>query len=168
MSQVVHTPSRTSGFTIVELLIVIVVIGILAAITLVAFGGVRDRANNSAVQSDLRNFHSIMAQHKAINGRYPSNLTADMGIRLSRDAHDAVSQSRYARYCYNSSTDNYIFYARAKSGAYFSVSGATGAVGSADVVVGGFDICSKIGLVGANPVTSAYNSQTDIWEPWVN
>ncbi|RYF29318.1 MAG: prepilin-type N-terminal cleavage/methylation domain-containing protein [Chloroflexi bacterium] len=41
------TPSSKSGFTIVELLIVIVVIGILAAITIVAFNGVQKRAQQS-------------------------------------------------------------------------------------------------------------------------
>lgn len=41
------------GFTIVELLIVIVVIAILAAITVVAYNGVRDRANNSKRDSDV-------------------------------------------------------------------------------------------------------------------
>lgn len=44
---------RSKGFTIVELLIVIVVIGILAAITIVAFNGVQTRAQNSKITSDL-------------------------------------------------------------------------------------------------------------------
>ena len=41
------------GFTIVELLIVIVIIGILAAITIVAYNGVTNRAKVTAIQSDL-------------------------------------------------------------------------------------------------------------------
>jgi prepilin-type N-terminal cleavage/methylation domain-containing protein len=49
--------SRTSinqtGFTIVELLIVVVVIAILAAITIVAYNGIQQRARASAVQSDI-------------------------------------------------------------------------------------------------------------------
>lgn len=43
------------GFTIVELLIVIVVIAILAAITIVSYNGITQRAIDSSLQSDLRN-----------------------------------------------------------------------------------------------------------------
>jgi len=42
-----------SGFTIVELLIVIVVIAILAAITVAAYNGIQQRARQSKIQSDL-------------------------------------------------------------------------------------------------------------------
>lgn len=44
---------KQTGFTIVELLIVAVVIAILAAITIVAYSGIRDRAQVSALQSQL-------------------------------------------------------------------------------------------------------------------
>ena len=43
----------TSGFTIVELLIVIVVIGILAAITVVAYNGIQIRARDNIRKSDI-------------------------------------------------------------------------------------------------------------------
>ncbi len=46
--------SRPSGFTIVELLIVIVVIGILATIGLVAYNGVQDRARVAKANSELK------------------------------------------------------------------------------------------------------------------
>jgi len=51
---------KAYGFTIVELLIVIVVIGILSAITIVAFRGVQSRALNSA------RYQEVMAWHKLI------------------------------------------------------------------------------------------------------
>lgn len=64
------------GFTIVELLIVIVVIGVLAAITIVAYNGMRMRANASLVQSELINTAKIMETDKAVNARYAATPTA--------------------------------------------------------------------------------------------
>lgn len=63
-----------SGFTIVELLIVIVVIGILAAITIVAYNGVQDRAHDTAVKSDLTTIAKKIQLYNADNGNYPTNL----------------------------------------------------------------------------------------------
>lgn len=45
--------TKNSGFTLVELLIVIVVIGILAAISIVAYNGVRNMAHDSAVKAEV-------------------------------------------------------------------------------------------------------------------
>lgn len=65
-----------AGFTIVELLIVIVVIAILAAITLVAFNGVQRRAAEASVRSDLNNASKLVESYKVINSAYPLSLTA--------------------------------------------------------------------------------------------
>lgn len=73
MSQI-QTKSR--GFTIVELLIVIVVIAILAAITIVAYNGIQNRAktssNQSAANSMIKKFEAI----NAVKGVYYNNTTA--------------------------------------------------------------------------------------------
>jgi len=58
----------TSGFTIVELLIVIVVIGILAAITIVAYNGVQARARDGIRKSDLSQMAKILKIYTIDNG----------------------------------------------------------------------------------------------------
>jgi type II secretion system protein G len=63
---------KISGFTIVELLIVIVVIGILAAITIVAYNGVQTRARVANAQADLRAITRLMEMYKVDNGVYPA------------------------------------------------------------------------------------------------
>ena len=50
---IVMRASQKSGFTIVELLIVIVVIAILAAISIIAYNGIQDRTRQSKINSDL-------------------------------------------------------------------------------------------------------------------
>ena len=64
------------GFTIVELLIVIVVIGILAAITIVAYNGVQNRAEETKLQADLRQAADQVAIDHALNDEYPANAAA--------------------------------------------------------------------------------------------
>ena len=69
----------TSGFTIVELLIVIVVIGILAAITIVAFNGVQERAKISLLVSDLNSASKQLKIDQVSSGNYPATVAAANG-----------------------------------------------------------------------------------------
>ncbi len=63
---------RTSaGFTIVELLVVIVVIAILTSVTVVAFNGVQQRARAVAVGSAVTSFAKAAKYYKSDNGKYP-------------------------------------------------------------------------------------------------
>lgn len=64
---------QSSGFTIVELLIVIVIIAILAAISVVLYNGIQARAVKTALQSDLRNAATKVALSKAEKGSYPTD-----------------------------------------------------------------------------------------------
>lgn len=66
-----------SGFTLVELLIVIVVIGILAAITLVAYNGVTSRANDSSEKTSVSQFQQLLELYNGENGMYPAICSAD-------------------------------------------------------------------------------------------
>ncbi len=68
-----HSPHRHTGegFTIVELLIVIVVIGILAAITTIAFNGVTAKARNVRTISVVQSYNKALTSYRAVNSSYP-------------------------------------------------------------------------------------------------
>ncbi len=69
-----QTLSLSKGFTIVELLVVIVVIGILAAITIVSYTGISSKANTASIQSDLNNAKKQLNLYFVDNGAYPASL----------------------------------------------------------------------------------------------
>lgn len=69
------TRKGKSGFTIVELLIVVVVIAILAAITIVSFNGIQAQAANSKTSKALSDWVKILNMYRADNGRWPNGWT---------------------------------------------------------------------------------------------
>jgi prepilin-type N-terminal cleavage/methylation domain-containing protein len=67
---------KQTGFTIVELLIVIVVIAILAAITIVAYNGIQNRARDSQTQATVNQVLKKVKAFAATNSEaYPSSIT---------------------------------------------------------------------------------------------
>lgn len=62
---------RSRGFTLVELLIVIVVIAILAAISVVAYNGIQERGRDAQRISDIQSIVKGLELYKIQNGDYP-------------------------------------------------------------------------------------------------
>ena len=161
---------RRQGFTIVELLIVIVVIAILAVITVVAFNFIQIRANDTAVQSDLRQFATNVLEFKANEGRYPTgpnNTTPVEGIpkfTLTRNAYRTTVHNFY--YCTGNvgGVEKFAVGAVSLSGtkyAYYSDGGLkvyTGAWSSSGVNCPG---------MGIDPYSYGYgHNQTTGWNSW--
>lgn len=67
---------KQAGFTIVELLIVIVVIGILAALVLNTFQGVQARARDTERRTDLNTIHTQLEVFYNDFGHYPDGSAA--------------------------------------------------------------------------------------------
>lgn len=63
--------TNNQGFTIVELLIVVVVIAILAAITIVSYNGITNRANASAAKSTAATIQKKIELYQADESQYP-------------------------------------------------------------------------------------------------
>lgn len=64
--------NKKSGFTLVELLIVIVIIAILAGIGIASYNGMQRRAADSKIQANLSQVRTYLASYRALNqGKYP-------------------------------------------------------------------------------------------------
>lgn len=64
--------AAAKGFTIVELLIVIVVIGILAALVIVTYNGIQQKARDTERKTDINALHGQLEAYQAQNGMYPT------------------------------------------------------------------------------------------------
>ncbi|KKU20362.1 MAG: LspG (Type II protein secretion LspG pseudopilin) [Candidatus Saccharibacteria bacterium GW2011_GWA2_46_10] len=69
--------ARSSGFTIVELLIVIVVIGILAALVVVTYNGIQQKARDTERKTDINAIHGQLEAYNAQNGKYPTKANVN-------------------------------------------------------------------------------------------
>jgi prepilin-type N-terminal cleavage/methylation domain-containing protein len=174
------------GFTIVELLVVIVVIGILAAITIVSYANIQSRANDSAIKSDLKNMATSLEVWKVDNGGYPdpgnptNNLQTVNGLTASKNSY-AVSPVTVSNlvYCYDNSdianrTRTYAIIALSKSGNAFYVSATQpGVVQSFTNEWGGaaggdMAMCVSLGDNISNAYRGYAATDTPVWRLWAD
>lgn len=69
--------ARQDGFTIVELLIVIVIIGVLAGIVIVAYTGITKRAQDSNAKASFSELKKVVEMYQVDNGSYPKFCPTD-------------------------------------------------------------------------------------------
>ncbi len=164
---------KQKGFTIVELLIVIVIIGILAAITVVAYNGIQNRANDTAVQADLRNIGGKIMEFKAVNGAQPSaNLTdfGPMNIKVARNAYGAhytpgTSSGYNLIYCSPGTTSSvFALVAASKSGTVYVFR-------NGNVSVGVGPLSTHTGICPGNDMPpgtgGSWFFSDGVWLPWI-
>lgn len=143
--------SRQLGFTIVELLIVIVVIGVLAAIVIVAYNGITNSAEDAAIESDLSNIAKKMEVYrvtKSTTGAYPDNVPADLEevkLKLNHGAYDTTRNNVF--YC--NSADSYAIGAVGKNDSgYFLVNGDLQKIAGTNIWMQ--QTCDQIGVTTAD------------------
>ena len=93
-----------SGFTIVELLIVIVVIAILAAISIISYVGIREKGVNAQVASEMKQAATSLEIFHEQNGRYPINSIELTDVVKPKRGGSYQVHSNTFTYCYNPTT----------------------------------------------------------------
>jgi len=75
-----------AGFTLIELMIVIVILGVLAGIVIFAVGGIQDTGKLAACKSDLKTVSVAVEAYQAKHGvgQYPPNLDPALTTGLDR------------------------------------------------------------------------------------
>jgi len=160
----------SSGFTIVELLVVIVVIGILAAITIVSYTGISQKATAAALKSDLKNASTQLEMDKVTNGTYPATKEAANNGRGLQTSPGTILD-----YVYVGGSDSYSLAATKSSTSYFitstdktpTIGSIVAAIGWEQITSGGSHTCAvtnnkiycwgsnEYGQLGNNSVTNS-------------
>lgn len=83
------------AFTLVELMVVVVVIGLLAGIILAAAGGVRNQAARSQAKVEIAALEAALGRYQAENGTYPDSTSADPATVQPPSNYQAGSTSLF-------------------------------------------------------------------------
>lgn len=148
---------KQKGFTLVELLIVVIVIAILAAITVVAYNGVQNRAHDSSIKNDLRNIAQAILQYKVLSGSLPkgsADMSAVEGLKVSGSAYghafEGGGHTYNLVYCWPNSAhpESFALVASSKSGNVFEYNNGSVEQADYEFVEGSETICNDAG----NPI----------------
>lgn len=168
----------TNAFTIVELLIVIVVIGILAAIVIVGYSAVINNANDASIKADLVKFGDVINLKTLDNQVIPPGGATSSGggdstqfpgvqVQPTYSAYDIKINTTNLYYCngYIGNTNEFAFVAKSKSGKIFAYQSQKGV----SELTGAFTwdsigICGKVGFVA--PFTWSYGYYSDPGYQW--
>jgi general secretion pathway protein G len=81
-----QAPKNDKGFTLVELLIVIVILGVLSTVTVFAVSGITDRGRDARCDSDERTVAVAVEAFYAENNAYPTDMAALVADGYLREA----------------------------------------------------------------------------------
>ena len=155
-----------------ELLIVIVIIGILAAISIVAYTNVQNQANDTTVRSDLRNTYMKLQEFYAEKGRFP--MASGTGYQDELNSTFAVTRKAYhtgaaGALLYCRSDDQIAVIGRSLSGKglYYSSSSSAGETDANFGLGVSATLCPQAGVPTTSPGYSvSWQRPAAGWQSW--
>lgn len=120
--------AKKGGFTIVELLIVIVIIAVLATIVVVGYGAVVNNAHDSSVKSDLQKIDDAFKQFALDSeGTFPNSYIEleGLGVKVAGDSYDTETKANMYL-CVNPGATEYAVVAMSRSQKRFVVKSESG------------------------------------------
>lgn len=96
---------QSAGFTIVELIIVIIVVAILAALSVVGFNAVRGSAAEASLKSDLEKGAAVLESERQKAGKYATSIDGIAGLEPS-DGNNYILSSYNRGFCLSVASTN--------------------------------------------------------------
>jgi len=125
LKDVQEVPRDERGFTLIELLVVIIIIGILATIAIPVFLAQRDRAQEAAAESDLRNLAAEATAYAANNDGDYTGMTVPV---LSADPYNFNGTEGVQTVVDTADADGFMAHSIAENGTRYNFSSDTGRV----------------------------------------
>jgi len=123
------------GFTIIELLIVVVVLGILATIAIPKFASMRERSFVAAVTSDLKSFASQQEIYLSNNYTYAATMAALVDLTVTDQVTITINEATQTGWAATGTHTGL----NQQCGLYF---GSAAAAGAAPATVPGVLVCN--------------------------
>jgi len=109
------------GFTLIELLVVVIIIGLLAAIAIPAFLGQRDKANDAAAKSLVRNAATAVEAAYADTQDYNTITTAALAAIEPNIKWDAAGLARNDQVAFTGNANGYVLTSTSRSNKVFTL-----------------------------------------------
>jgi len=155
------------GFSIVELIVVIVAIGILASIAIVSYSGTQKKAYDTTVQTDLEQMADQfdIFRSRSTSDAYPATQAEleSLDINITNSAYStSVAVNVYA--CVSADFKSFAIVSQSKSGNILKVTHASDTV--AFTPASSFTLANTCSSLGLNYILAGWQSST--WQAWVD